>query len=366
MDCSGIVGYQGRAWPSPGLSLYPHNVEGNMMGAIVVVDALWGDSGKGKVAAFLSRREQATLCLRAGIGTNAGHSIYLSEAEVIRTRQLPMGFLHPETAVAIGSGVAVDPEIFLQEVERYSLHSRVTVDYRCPIITVEQRRREHESDHLSETIGSTRSGSGATHADFALRLAQQARSIASLQPFVGDVAQMANDQARAGTVIIECSQGTFLSLALSPDYPYVTSGNCTVAAAMDDVGLNWRNMRGAVMVVKAVPSRVGEGPLPGELSVDEITRRGIAEYGVVTGRLRRKAAEIPWEMLRYAAMLNGPTEIALTFCDHYDPAVTGVTSAAELTPRVRELIVQVEETTGAPVTLVETGKLWEHIVDLRD
>jgi adenylosuccinate synthase len=166
-------------------------------------------------------------------------------------------------------------------------------------------------------------------------------------------------------VIVECSQGTFLSLALSPDYPYVTSGNCTVAAAIDDVGLSWRAISGALMVVKAVPSRVGEGPLPGEISADEIRERGIAEYGVVTGRLRRKAAEIPWDMLRYAAMLNGPTEIALTFCDHYDPEVTGATSAAALTPRVQALIAQVEEACGAPVTIVETGKLFEHMIDLR-
>ena len=48
------------------------------MGAIIVVDALWGDSGKGKIAGYLSRRENASLCVRAGIGTNAGHSVYLS------------------------------------------------------------------------------------------------------------------------------------------------------------------------------------------------------------------------------------------------------------------------------------------------
>ena len=69
------------------------------MGAIIVVDALWGDSGKGKVAGYLSRRENASLCVRAGIGTNAGHSVYLSEQDVIRTRQLPLGFadLTPHT-----------------------------------------------------------------------------------------------------------------------------------------------------------------------------------------------------------------------------------------------------------------------------
>ena len=105
--------------------------------------------------------------------------------------------------------------------------------------------------------------------------------------------------------------------------------------------------------------------MPGELDNEEILRRGIAEYGVVTGRQRRKAAEIPWELLEYAAMLNGPTEIALAFCDPYDPAVTGATSADQLTPRIRELITKVEQVTSAPVTTVETGKLFEHMIDLR-
>lgn len=335
------------------------------MGAFIVVDALWGDSGKGKIAGFLSQRESASLCVRAGVGTNAGHSVYFSDGQSVRTRQLPLGFLNRSTAVAIGSGVAVDPRIFRKEVDAYDLEQRVTVDYRCPIITEEYIRREQESHHLSETVGSTKSGSGATQADFVLRQARQAKDFPELQPYLADVAQLANDQASAGSIVIECSQGTFLSLALSPDYPFVTSGNCTVAAAADDVGLSWRNISGAVMVVKAIPSRVGAGPLPGELDADEIKQRGIAEYGVVTGRLRRKAAEIPWDMLRYAAMLNGPTEIALTFCDHLDPEVTGATKPEQLTAKVRDLIAKVEEATGAPVTIVETGKMFEHIIDLR-
>ncbi len=335
------------------------------MDAIIVVDALWGDSGKGKVAAFLSQRENASWCIRAGIGTNAGHSVYLSEEHVIRTRQLPLGFLHPATQVAIGSGVAVDPQIFHDEVARYGLQGRVQVDYRCPIITAEHIRREREHAHLVGTVGTTGSGSGMAQADFVLRQAQQAKDIPSLQPYLGDIAQVANEQARATSVIIECSQGTMLSLALSPDYPFVTSGNCTVVAAADDVGLNWRNIAGAVMVVKAVPSRVGAGPLPNEMERDEIRRRGIAEYGVVTGRLRRKASDIPWELLRYAAMLNNPTEIALTFCDHYDPHVVGATQVENLTPAIWELITRVEEATNAPVTIVETGKLFEHMIDVR-
>ena len=335
------------------------------MGANIVVDALWGDSGKGKVAAYLTKRENAGLCARAGIGTNAGHSIYLSQDDVIRTRQLPLGFLHDSAIIGVGSGVVVNPAIFHAEVERYKLQDRVRVDYRCAIVTEAHIRREQENAHLSEKVGTTASGSGMARADFILRRAQQAKEIDSLKPYLADVAELVNEEARTSQVIVECSQGTFLSLALSPDYPYVTSDNCTVTAAADDVGLSWQHITGATMVVKAVPSRVGAGPMPGELSREEIEKRGLAEYGVVTGRPRRKSAEIPWDMLRYAAMLNSPTEIALTFCDHYDPHVTGATEASDLTAAVRALIEKVEDVTNAPVTIVETGKLFAHMIDMR-
>jgi adenylosuccinate synthase len=239
------------------------------------------------------------------------------------------------------------------------------IDPRCPIITAEHRQREQASEHLRQAIGSTASGSGVCQADFALRRVQQARQIAELQPLLGDVAAHTNELARQGSVIVECSQGTLLSVALSPDHPYVTSGNCTVAAAADDIGLNWQRIGGAMMMVKAVPSRVGAGQLPGELDPAEIAARGIAEYGVVTGRLRRKAGEIPWDLLGYAAMLNGPTEIALTFCDHYDSAVTEATMLAELTPPIERLIAQVEATCNAPVTIIETGKPFRAMIDRR-
>lgn len=335
------------------------------MGATIVVDAFWGDSGKGKIAAFLSQRDNIPLCCRAGIGTNAGHSIFKTEDNLIKTRQLPMGFMNPSTIVAIGSGVAVDPNIFHEEVERYGLHDRVKVDYRCPIILPEHIERETASSHLSETVGSTKSGSGAARVDFILRKGKQARDIESLQPYLADVAEMANTTAQNDNVIVECSQGMYLSLALSPDYPYVTSDNCTATAAADDVGLSWRNISGCMLIVKAVPSRVGAGPMPNEMSKEEIMASGMDEYGVVTGRLRRKTSELPLDMLRYSAMLNGATEVALTFLDHFDPEVTNATSKDQITPKVWDLIKTVEEATGAAVTVLETGKLYKHIIDLK-
>jgi len=130
------------------------------------------------------------------------------------------------------------------------------------------------------------------------------------------------------------------------------------------VGLNWRLVTDVVMVVKAMPTRVGEGPLPFEMPVEEAISRGIAEYGVVTGRPRRKAERIDMDLLRYAGMLNGPTQIALTFCDHYDPAMRGVRSVDEITPRIRSLIAEVEDATGAPVTMLDTGMRLHDMIDL--
>ena len=124
------------------------------MSAIIVVDAFWGDSGKGKVAAFLAQKHQAAYSVRAGIGTNAGHSILFADGSEIRTRQLPCGFLHPDTQLRVGSGVAVDPELFFAELDQldpsYGLRERTRVDYRCPLILPEYRQREAADVFLQE------------------------------------------------------------------------------------------------------------------------------------------------------------------------------------------------------------------------
>ena len=80
------------------------------MGAVIVVDAFWGDSGKGKIAAHLARRLGATYGVRAGTGTNAGHSVYMEDGKLLKLNQLPAALVEKESQVRVGSGVAVDPE----------------------------------------------------------------------------------------------------------------------------------------------------------------------------------------------------------------------------------------------------------------
>jgi len=334
------------------------------MGAVIIVDALWGDSGKGKTCAYLARKLDAALAVRAGVGTNAGASIILDDESIIRARQLPTGWLHPRTRVAVGSGVLVDPTVFLGEIDRFGIGDRATVDYRCAVITPEHIEAERRDANLAERVGSTCTGNGFARADFVLRRGIQARDVPELKPYLADVAREVNEVAARDTVLIEGSQGTLLSLALSPDYPYTTSDNCTAAAAIDDVGLNWRLVKDVVMVVKAMPTRVGSGPLPHEMTEAEAIRLGIAEYGTVTGRQRRKASQIDWDLLAYATMLNGPTQIVLTFCDHYDPAMRSARTRDDVTERVRALIARVEQVTGAPVTLVDTGKHLSDFIEL--
>lgn len=335
------------------------------MPATIIVDAFWGDSGKGKTCAHLARRLDAGLAVRAGVGTNAGASFTLSDGTLAKHRQLPTAWVNPRTDLAVGPGVLVDPTILADELARFDVADRTMVDPRCGLITEEDFAEEEADDFLREVVGTSGSGVGPARSRYVNRKARQVRDLPELAALTGDVAVAANTRSAAGEVVlVESAQGTQLSLSLSFEYPCTTVKNCTAAAAIDDVGLSWREVSEVVLVVKALPSRVGEGPLPYEMPHEEAVRRGIAEYGVNTGRQRRKASRIDDELLRYAAMVNGPTQIALTFTDHLDPAMKGARDAAAITRPVRDVIEQVERITDAPVTMLDTGPLLDDVIDL--
>lgn len=327
------------------------------MGAIVVVDALYGDSGKGKIASYLAGRRGATWCVRGGTGTNAGHSLWLASGQVLKTSQLPLAGVRHGSWLGVGSGVAVDPELVEAEcraLEAFGVRQRLKIDGRCPIIEPSYREAERSDPHLAGTVGSTCSGTGVAQAQACLRKARQAKDIPELARWITDVARDLDEAcARGETVIVEGSQGTALSLGFSADYPFCTSGNCTSTAALDDVGLSWRRVDEVVLIVKAVPSRVGNGPLKGEMTFAEQDARGLAEYGVRTGRRRRKAAAVDEDLIREAVRLNGPTTLALSFCDHLDPAME---QTGRPGPAVLDLVRRLEDLSGVRVGLLEFGK----------
>ena len=338
-----------------------------MKGATIIVGAQWGDEGKGLISAYLGMRDDPKYVARAGTGPNAEHGIFLrDEKTYLKTNQLPLGYMfNPKIEVRVGSGVAVDPVKLLAEIEKYKLQGRVKIDYRCPIVTQEHIDGESNSAH-NQAIGSTMSGTGLCRRDFVQRIAKQARDFPEIEEYLTDTAMDINSAAKKSGVIIESSQGTFLSLAVSPDYPNVTSDNVTTMAAGDDVLLNWKYIREVVLVVKALPTREGAGGMGSvdEMTQEEMMAKGFSEPSSIGGTTRRKSHGIDWDMLQYAVEINGATQIALTFLDHYDSEMTNVIDKDKITSKTWDLIAQIVRKTQVPVTILNTGKAYDRIIDL--
>ena len=70
----------------------------------VICGGFWGDEGKGKVLSYLALKDDPSIVVRAGVGTNAGHTIQFKGKEY-KLRMIPSGFINPNTRLLIGAGV---------------------------------------------------------------------------------------------------------------------------------------------------------------------------------------------------------------------------------------------------------------------
>jgi adenylosuccinate synthase len=329
----------------------------------VIVGGFFGDEGKGKIAAYLAMKDKPDICVRGGNGPNAGHTVIHSGVQY-SLRLIPSGFVNRSTRLLIGPGVPVDPTVLLDELRKTESERRIEVDNQCPIVEPRHKEQESRSDHLSKKVGSTKSGVGACNAERALRMVKLAQQIPSLKPYVGDtVGEIQEALAKNKKVVIEGTQGTFLSL-YHGTYPYVTSKDTTASAACADVGVGPTQVDDVIVIFKAYVTRVGEGPLEGQLDREEVARRGWTEFGTVTGRERR-AAPFDFKLARRAVQLNGATQIALTKLDVLFPSAKGAHELADLDEKARTFISKIEQETGVPVTLIGTGPAEADIIDLR-
>jgi len=351
----------------------------------IVCGSLWGDEGKGKIAAYISYKHDYDIAVRAGTGTNAGHSIYRND-KMYKTNQLPIaGMFHNKSgkkmALAIGSGVCVDPVKLMNEIDTFALESdgrRIIVDRLCPVIEPKHIEREQKGSMYSEShTGSTKSGTGEARLDRVKRIGSTINSFCQPNdpkpiwdidnlPFEnGNVAKFLNDSYDDGKrIVVEGSQAYALSLYLSDDYPVVTSDNCTASAFIDDVGLAWNKVDEVCLVIKSAPTMVAQdcGKLPGEISKEEMANKGLEEYGVTSGRLRRKSLTIPFDILDESVMVNAPTYFALTFCDHVDDISFDMPDHIDLNwlkrfmPVTAKNVEKLEERYNVPVRYIEYGK----------
>src|SRR5690349_21299105 len=233
------------------------------MGCTVVVGGAFGDEGKGKIISHLALKDNPSIGVRGGVGPNAGHTIEYA-GRTLKLRMLPSAVVNSKTKLLIGAGVLVDPQVFLREVDQLGCRSRAKIDRNCAIIESKHIAADKEG-FLKDTIGTTGTGTGPANADRVLRKGHIALQESSLIGYLDDVSCSVNNALdRNEDVLIEGTQGTLLSL-YHGDYPYVTSKDVTASGILSDVGVGPKRVDNVLVVFKSYLTRVGGGPLDGEL-----------------------------------------------------------------------------------------------------
>ena len=334
---------------------------------VVVVGAQWGDEGKGKLVDVIA--ERADWVVRYQGGANAGHTVKIGDRQFV-LHQIPSGILHAGVRCAIGNGVVLDPDTLFTEIDELvrdgvDVEGRLYVSDRAHLVLPYHKLVDGESA-ASKAIGTTGRGIGPAYEDKVARRGvrvldlrhperlreQVAAGIAHanaqltafgsskrasaedtvallerlaprLLPLAEDVGLAVSRAQRSGAaVLLEGAQGSLLDVDHGT-YPFVTSSSTTSGGAAIGVGIAPRSLDAVLGVVKAYTTRVGNGPLPTELSeplASEMRRLG-NEFGATTGRPRR-CGWFDAVVVRYAARVNGLTGLAVTKLDVLDTLET--------------------------------------------
>jgi len=352
----------------------------------VYIGAQYGSEGKGHVISQVAHEYDALI--RVG-GPNAGHTVIRPNGDKYAFKSLPSGSFHAQrhARIIIGSGANVRLSTLLSEIEKVNRPNHIHIDHRVRIIS--------DADMVGEGrqiagIGSTGQGVGAAtasrildrhaHDDFVNdEVYVCAGQIPALRPYVTDTTAMIHDLIQGGALImLEGTQGTGLSLYHGP-YPYVTSRDTTAQGTMAEAGIGPKHVRRVIMVVRANPIRVqspeggSSGPMKRELSWEDVSLRSGVDADVLRERERttttkrlRRVAEFDWELLHRSAMLNTPTDVALTFTDYIDPANARAHRFDQLSYSTKDFINEIERVVGSRVSFVVTGFTTNSVIDRRE
>ena len=334
----------------------------------IVAGAQWGDEGKGRAVDLLS--EKADIVARFNGGDNAGHTVTVDKA-VYKLHVIPSGIIHPRTTGVLGSGMVLNPQTFVDEVQLLCkagveiTPDRLWVSDAVQLITPAHRLLDRAQDAAlgKAQIGTTGRGIGPAYVDKAARRGLRAGEILDAEFFtnhvkahfeevnrlltdwyhqpsmavdaliteylgfaeqmrpyirrIGPLLQNSLDESR--TILAEGAQGTLLDVEQGT-YPFVTSSCTTSAGVFSGLGLGVQAVRRVTGVTKAFQTRVGAGPFPTELDGEAAQfLRGTGanpwdEYGTTTGRPRR-VGWLDLVLLNYAREVNGFSEIFLTKLD---------------------------------------------------
>ena len=340
---------------------------------VVVVGTQWGDEGKGKVVDWLTDHAEAVVRFQGG--HNAGHTLVIRGVKTA-LQLIPSGVMRDGVACFIGNGVVVDPAHLLGEIGRLEamgldVRSRLLISESCPLILpfhveldkARERRRESSGAGM---IGTTGKGIGPAYEDKVARRALRVQDLKhperfaaklrellelhnfvlvgqlggtalefepifemamrageAMRPMIGDVGYaLFNLHRRGANILFEGAQGTLLDIDHGT-YPYVTSSNCVAGNAAAGSGVGPDLLHYILGITKAYTTRVGGGPFPTELPIDEPGTIGHhlstvgQERGTVTGRARR-CGWLDAAALKRAIIINGISGLCITKLDVLD------------------------------------------------
>jgi adenylosuccinate synthase len=437
--------------------------QGNNRGHnVVVVGTQWGDEGKGKVVDWLT--DHAHGVVRFQGGHNAGHTLVI-KGKKTALQLIPSGVMRDGVACYIGNGVVVDPSHLLGEIQRLEaagveVRSRLFISESCPLILPFHVEVDKAREALRETsgagkIGTTGKGIGPAYEDkvarralrvqdlkhperFAAKLREllelhnfalagylkgkplafepiykHAMEVAEqIKPMLADVGYMVHTANQRGqNILFEGAQGTLLDIDHGT-YPYVTSSNCVAGNAAAGAGVGPDLLHYILGITKAYTTRVGSGPFPTELPIDEPGTVGHhlstvgQERGTVTGRARR-CGWLDAAALRRSIIINGLSGLCITKLDVLDrlpqiqvcvgyelegkridilpldaddivackpvyetfegwsETTVGVTQWDQLPKNARAYLERIQALIGAPIDMVSTGPDRDHTILLR-
>jgi adenylosuccinate synthase len=341
----------------------------------VVVGGQFGSEGKGKVALEIVRRDRTVAAaVRVG-GTNSGHTAVGADQKTYALRQLPAASADRSVRVILPPGSYIDVAIFSDEVSMLGLGpDQVSVSPMARVITDEHKDWERAAD-LTQSIGSTQSGTGAAVIAMTARGANrfplhsvQAENVPELHRFlVEDTGAELRRLLDAGKrVVVEGTQGFGLSLLQSGYWPKATSRDTTAAGFLAEAGLSPRDVDDITLVIRCYPIRVAgdSGPLPGETTWERIAAEAglkddIREFSTVTAKVRRVGHFDP-EIVRRAIQVNQPNRIVLNHLDYVDPQVRDMV----LSPKARDFIEKVEAAICRQIAWLGTGPA--NVMDRRE
>jgi adenylosuccinate synthase len=332
------------------------------MPASIVLGTQWGDEGKGKAVDFLADRMDHVVRYQGG--NNAGHTV-IAEGRLLKLQLIPSGILYPHITSVIADGVVVDPRHLMKEMDQVRETgvdvSRLVVSGNAHLIMPYHLELEKVTERFlgKNALGTTKRGIGPAYADKAARIGLRVQDLFDekifreklevvlreknliltkiynrlpldaeriveeymaiaerIQPHVTDTGALLYRALREGKhVMFEGAQGVLLDLDHGT-YPFVTSSSPVSGSALASAGIGPHWVDRVVGIMKAYITRVGAGPFPTELFDETGERLGTRgkEFGTVTGRQRR-CGWFDACLGRYAARLNGLTELVITKLD---------------------------------------------------